>query len=201
MSAISASSELVPQPTVFSSAKGTVNLNSPIDLLVCDESASMLCGVRSAAARRGLNVIDCRSLEEALRLTSLCLPSVALIDVSWRSYQAANFLKELFGQHAQCKCVFMSASPSIAFAVKLTKLGASNYLPKSIGVDEILDIALDLKREIEIPSKPMNPERLVWEHVHRELLNNGNNISATARRLGMHRRSLQRRLNKSAPRE
>ncbi|MDP3142115.1 MAG: helix-turn-helix domain-containing protein, partial [Methylotenera sp.] len=83
-------------------------------------------------------------------------------------------------------------------AVEAIKLGATHYLAKPVDADEIVS-AFEKKNgdaEIELSSNPLSIDRLEWEHLQRVLAENGGNISATARSLNMHRRSLQRKLNK-----
>ena len=96
------------------------------------------------------------------------------------------------------RLVVLTGYSSIATAVQATKSGACNYLCKPAGIDEIL-AAFDDDASgggTAIPSEPISVERLEWEHIQRVLQDNGGNISATARALDMHRRTLQRKLQK-----
>lgn len=86
---------------------------------------------------------------------------------------------------------------SISTAVEAIKLGALNYLCKPADTEDILAaFNLEAVRDLKIPSNPPSVERLEWEHIQKVLQENGGNISATARSLGMHRRTLQRKLQK-----
>jgi two-component system, response regulator RegA len=98
----------------------------------------------------------------------------------------------------EASLVVLTGYSSIATAVEATKSGASNYLCKPASIDEVLAAfgAGDSAAEIEVPNDPISVERLEWEHIQRVLNDNDGNISATARALGMHRRTLQRKLQK-----
>ena len=98
----------------------------------------------------------------------------------------------------QSKIVVLTGFASISTAVEAIKQGAFNYLHKPATVKELLTAFEDANEEtpIEITEEPMSVERLEWEHIQRVLLENEGNISSTARALGMHRRTLQRKLQK-----
>lgn len=96
------------------------------------------------------------------------------------------------------KIVVLTGFASISTAVEAIKLGAFNYLHKPATINELLTAFEDTNEEatVEIAEVPMSVERLEWEHIQRVLLENEGNISSTARALGMHRRTLQRKLQK-----
>ena len=109
-----------------------------------------------------------------------------------------NALPGLLAAAPGASLVVLTGYSSIATAVEATKLGATNYLCKPAGIDEVLAAFVDPESglEVEVPSDPISVERLEWEHIQRVLNDNDGNISATARALGMHRRTLQRKLQK-----
>ena len=98
----------------------------------------------------------------------------------------------------ESRIVVLTGFASIPTAVEAIKLGAFNYLHKPATVKELLSAFEDNtdKSEMNIEEVPMSVERLEWEHIHRVLHENAGNISSTARALGMHRRTLQRKLQK-----
>lgn len=136
---------------------------APVDLLVQDESIVFQRGLSASAARRGLSVVSCRSFEESLRIASLCVPRICLVDVSWKTSDAAAALVHSLKQAQPCaEVILMTATPSIAAAVTSIKAGASNYLPKSLGPDAILKAILNVQDVPEVRTKPMNPDRVYW---------------------------------------
>jgi len=111
-----------------------------------------------------------------------------------------RYLHEL---DANTRIVVLTGYASIATAVEAIKLGAIHYLTKPADADEIV-IALHRVEgdpSVEIKDKPLSVRRLEWEHLQKVLIEHGDNISAAARALGMHRRTLQRKLEKRPVRE
>jgi two-component system response regulator RegA len=100
------------------------------------------------------------------------------------------------------RIVVLTGYASIATAVEAIKLGATHYLAKPVDADEILDAfgdAPDGGGPVEVDTRPLSVDRLEWEHIQRILAEHDGNVSATARSLGMHRRTLQRKLAKHPP--
>lgn len=132
-------------------------------------------------------------------------PEQAIIDLKIGDESGLTLVKRMAGAYPQCKMLVLTGYSSIATAVEAIKLGASNYLPKPANADEILQ-ALAGNSDTSTPETPLatsppSVDRLEWEHIQRVLLENDGNISATARALNMHRRTLQRKLQKRPVKE
>lgn len=149
-------------------------------------------------SRRGFATHACDSADEALAVCSKITPSHILLDLNMPGTSGLVVLPKLLEQAPDARLVVLTGYSSIATAVAATRAGAINYLCKPATVDEILR-AFEGEAETAMPDVPADPisvERLEWEHIQRVLSENDNNISATARALGMHRRTLQRKLQK-----
>ncbi|MCP3674331.1 MAG: response regulator [Gammaproteobacteria bacterium] len=121
-----------------------------------------------------------------------------LLDLKLESDSGLQWIKSIRESNAHCRLLLVTGYASISTAVEAIKLGADDYLAKPITAREIL-IHLQkqtIDPDIEISKKPMSVERLEWEHIQKVLQDNDGNISASARALGMHRRTLQRKLLK-----
>jgi two-component system response regulator RegA len=107
-------------------------------------------------------------------------------------------IKELRALNSEMNIVMLTGFASIATAVEAVKLGANQYLAKPVNAEEILEAfrKLDGNEDHDIHSTPLTVDKLEWEHINRILNENSGNISATARALNMHRRTLQRKLQK-----
>lgn len=121
-----------------------------------------------------------------------------LLDLRLGEESGLSILEEIRRALPNARILILTGYSSIATAVEAIKLGADNYLPKPAGAEEILR-ALEASPEdsvAEIPEQSPSLDRLEWEHIQRVLNSNNGNISASARELGMHRRTLQRKLAK-----
>ena len=114
------------------------------------------------------------------------------------SRRGLSLVKELKLLNPQLEIIMLTGYSSISTAVEAIKLGAINYFCKPVEVDEILQAFSDSDsvNEISLPENPTSLDRLEWEHIQKTLQANDGNISASARILGMHRRTLQRKLQK-----
>ena len=138
---------------------------------------------------------------EAARQTTI---DFAVVDLRMPGRGGLDVVRDLLALHAAAKIVVLSGFGSIATAVDAVRLGAINFLPKPADADDILNA---FRRSDATESEPTEQEhdvpslaRAEWEHIHRVLADCDGNISEAARRLGIHRRSLQRKLRKRAPR-
>jgi len=169
----------------------------PRILLVDDDP--IFSGVMARGfARRGFAVHCAASAGEAVVACSRFEPSHILLDLHMPDTSGLVALPELLRLAPRARLVVLTGYSSIATAVEATKAGALNYLCKPATIDEIL-AAFDggaYQSSTEVPADPISVDRLEWEHIQRVLQDNGGNISATARALGMHRRTLQRKLQK-----
>jgi two-component system response regulator RegA len=129
---------------------------------------------------------------------------LAVIDLRMPGKPGLMLLQELKRLNPATKCLILSGFGSIATAIDAIRLGATNFLPKPADADDILNAFARAGTEIEVPEAEEDIPvptlaQAEWEHIHRILSDCGGNISEAARRLGIHRRSLQRKLRKRAP--
>ena len=126
----------------------------------------------------------------------------AVVDMRLEDGSGLELVKEIQKISPQTKSLLLTGYGNIATAVAAIKSGAIDYLPKPAEIDQIYD-ALTNSKEIlpPPPENPMTADRIRWEHIQRVFIQCNRNVSETARRLRMHRRTLQRILNKHAPRE
>lgn len=167
-----------------------------IFLLVDDDQA--LCHVlERALARRGHQAYSAQNIDSALQLVHQHTFTKAVVDLKLAQESGLTLIRELKEQQPSLDIVMLTGYSSISTAVEAIKLGALNYLCKPADTEDIL-AAFNLSGEtsLSIPSNPPSVDRLEWEHIQKVLQENDGNISATARRLGMHRRTLQRKLQK-----
>ncbi|WP_246119259.1 response regulator transcription factor [Aliikangiella coralliicola] len=123
---------------------------------------------------------------------------VVLLDLKLDSDSGLRWIKKIKVSNPQSRIILLTGYASISTAVEAIKLGADDYLAKPITAREILEHLQEknLGEETPINPKPMSVDRLEWEHIQKVLSDNQGNISASARALGMHRRTLQRKLAK-----
>ena len=170
-------------------------------LLLVDDDTTF-CKVLSAAlARRGFAVTVAHSVEQAIPFAESNPPEFAVVDLKMDGASGLAMVKRLHGLDPNTRIVVLTGYASIATAVEAIKLGATQYLAKPANADEIV-AAFDHAPDSNAPLKtqPTQIENLEWEHIQRVLREHDDNISATARALNMHRRTLQRKLAKPPPR-
>lgn len=172
-------------------------MNSPCLLIVDDDTT--FAGILSRAlTRRGYNVVTASNGTEALSRCHEHQPAQAVVDLKLETESGLNLLPQLKAINPDLQVLILTGYSSISTAVEAIKMGATNYLCKPASVDDILS-AFEQSApnpEVLINETPPSVERLEWEHIQRVLAENDGNISATARSLGMHRRTLQRKLQK-----
>ncbi|MFQ5344459.1 MAG: response regulator transcription factor [Mariprofundus sp.] len=174
---------------------------NPVMLVVDDDT--VFCKILTQALqRKGIESIQAHSADDAMGLIEQVQFTHAVIDLNLGSGDSGLFvLRYLAEAQPLCRSLMLTGFASIATAVEATKSGADQYLPKPATIDEIL-AAFDQSIEPPTPSIPNqspSPKRLEWEYIQRTLLKNRGNITATAKELGMHRRTLQRKLAKHPP--
>jgi two-component system, response regulator RegA len=175
-----------------------VNLKQPVDFLVVDDDEVFRNVLTRTLERRDFSVEQANSGEDALNKLASVAPQRILLDLSMPGESGLRTLPKLKHAAPGAQIVVLTGYASIATAVDAIKLGALNYLTKPADVTAILN-AFALRPEehpAEIPEDPMSVDRLEWEHIQRVLAEHDGNISATARALKMHRRTLQRKLAK-----
>ncbi len=168
------------------------------DLLLVDDD-EMYCRVMGQAlAKRGFKVQVAHNADEAITLSKEQAPEYAVVDLNMPGSSGLVLVKHLIALDPHTRIVILTGFSSIATAVEAIKLGAIHYLSKPADADEV--IAAFHREEgdtdIEVATHPLSVNRLEWEHIQKILSDHDGNISATARALNMHRRTLQRKLQK-----
>lgn len=167
-------------------------------LIVDDDEAFRLVLLR-AFQRRGLEAVQAADAAAARSQAAAEAPDACILDLRLGQDSGLRLLPELLRLRPGLKVVVLTGYASIATAIEAVKQGAVNYLPKPADVGEILaalEPAGPLPAGMVLESAPMSVDRLEWEHIQKVLAEHGGNISETARSLGMHRRTLQRKLQK-----
>jgi len=172
-------------------------------LLLVDDDTTFASLFGRALERRGIDSMHAADAEAARTLISQLRFTHAVIDLNLGGGDSGLVvLRHLRAEQPACRAVILTGFASIATAVEATRSGAVHYLPKPATVDEVLALLAEgpAEQDPPIPDRPLHPRRLEWEYIQRVLLEHDGNISATARALGMHRRTLQRKLAKYPPR-
>jgi two-component system, response regulator RegA len=183
----------------------TLNTDHPQSLMVVDDDQILRERLARAFARRGFEVRTADSADAAAALAREDSPEMAIVDLKMPGRSGLELVRDLRGIDEATRVVVLTGYGSIATAIEAVKLGATNYLSKPADVDDILAAFERGEQPALVPSshsyKAPSLARAEWEHINRVLADCGGNISEAARRLGIHRRSLQRKLQKYAPRE
>jgi len=171
-------------------------------LLVIDDDAAWRSVVGRALAARGYEVLTAESVEVGLQLAQTGKLAGAIVDLRLPGESGLDAVVRLRALSPELPIVVLTGYASIATAVEAVKLGATHYLARPVEVDAILQAfgrtAGDTR--VAAPEQPLSVERLEWEYIQKVLLEQAGNVSATARTLGMHRRTLQRKVAKRPPR-
>lgn len=164
-------------------------------LLLVDDDITFCQVLCLALGKRGFAVTVAHSVEQALPLARADPPEYAIVDLKMGGTSGLTLIRALFELDPATRIVVLTGYASIATAVEAVKLGATQYLSKPANADEIV-AAFGHIASTEAPLNTQIPtvKQLEWDHLQRVLLENQGNISATARALKMHRRSLQRKL-------
>lgn len=171
-------------------------------ILLVDDDEVFREQLGRAFSRRGFDVSLAASATEALDSLDSGTPDRAIVDLRMPGGDGLELLRDLRAAAPSIRIVVLTGYGSIAAAIEATRLGATNFVSKPADVDDILAAfekgeaaPLEESRAYQAPSLA----RAEWEHINRVLHDCGGNISETARRLGIHRRSLQRKLEKYPP--
>ena len=168
-------------------------------LFIVEDDAAFARTLRRSFERRGYTVQHASSHEEVKALLASSNPEFAVVDLKLNG-EASGLacVQTLHAHSADMLIVVLTGFASIATAVEAVKLGACHYLAKPSNTDDI-EAAFTRatgNAEVELTNRPTSIKTLEWEHIHETLAETGFNISETARRLGMHRRTLARKLGK-----
>lgn len=167
-------------------------------LLLVDDDETFCSVMSRALENRGFRVKVAHTTAEALDGIRNDPPEYAVIDLKMPDQSGLKLVSALKALDDQTRIVVLTGYASIATAVEAVKLGATYYLSKPADADDIVAaFRHDAGNEsAPVSEKALSVNRLEWEHINRVLNENHGNVSATARALGMHRRTLQRKLNK-----
>ncbi len=165
-------------------------------LLVVDDDPVFNRVLVRALGQRGFDTYGATDSEAALELAHDHSPEFIVLDLNLGGESGLKLIRPLLEASPDARILVLTGYASIATAVDAVKLGAMQYLAKPADVDAIIRAlhAEDVVIEDSVPEAPMSVDRLEWEHIQRVLAEHEGNISATARALKMHRRTLQRKL-------
>ncbi len=166
-------------------------------VLLVDDDEAFTDAMSRGFQRRGFSVTAVHSADEALVRCPTVKPSHIVLDLNMPGTSGLRALPDLVRAAPDARVLVLTGYSSIATAVEAMQAGAVNYLCKPASVEEVI-VAFDGPQSgsAEVPHQPPSVDRLEWEHIQRVLGEHEGNISATARALGMHRRTLQRKLQK-----
>lgn len=172
-------------------------------LLLVDDDATFRQVLGSALEKRGFAVSSAEDVETASALAVANPPEYAVIDLKMPGPSGLVLVQRLKELDAETRIVMLTGYASIATAVEAIKLGATHYLAKPADADDIVAALMRSEGDPHLPvsGNPLSVDRLEWEHIQKVLNEHDGNISATARALKMHRRTLQRKLAKRPVRE
>lgn len=166
-------------------------------LLLVEDDATLSSRLAVALQERGFTVHAAASVAQAIALLTTVEPAYALVDIRLQDGSGLDVVRALRQAHASARIIVMSGYASLPIAVSATKLGADDVLTKPVDADEIVDTLRAPRGTLPPPPEhPARPEEKEWEHIRSVLTDTGNNLSDTARRLSMHRRTLQRILRR-----
>ena len=176
-------------------------------LLLVDDDVTFVRVLARALGSRGFEVITATSFDEARALARRHHPRYCVLDLKLGEDNGLRLIPELHTLVPDIRVLLLTGYASIATAVEAIKRGAHDYLAKPVDADAVVRALLDGDNDSDdsdlpdAPEQPLALRRLEWEHIQRVLTECDGNISETARRLGMHRRTLQRKLSKHPVRE
>ena len=171
-------------------------------LLILDDDAPLRNRLCRAMDTRGFTVMDAGTVSDGIDLVRKAAPAYAILDMKLDDGTGLSLVPELRKKSADCRIIMLTGFGNIATAVAAVKAGALDYLPKPADPDQIAAALLQTGGDLPPPPQdPMSADRVRWEHIQRVYEQCGRNVSETARRLRMHRRTLQRILSKHAPRD
>ena len=170
-------------------------------LLILDDDEPFLRRLSRAMEKRGFEVTAVGTIAAGMAATFANPPAYAVVDLRLEDGNGLDVVEALRDRRADAKIVVLTGYGAIATAVAAVKIGALDYLSKPADANDVTTalLATDQERP-ELPENPMSADRVRWEHIQRIYELCDRNVSETARRLDMHRRTLQRILAKRCPR-
>jgi two-component system, response regulator RegA len=179
----------------------TVDLPADRSLLIVEDDRSFLQRLARAMEIRGFTVTTAETVADGLLRVEQAAPAFAVVDMRLADGNGLDVISALKQRRPDARGIILTGYGNIATAVNAVKLGAVDYLSKPADADDVVTALLAPVGEApEPPENPMSADRVRWEHIQRVYELCGRKVSETARRLNMHRRTLQRILAKRAPR-
>jgi two-component system response regulator RegA len=170
-------------------------------LLIVDDDRPFLQRLARAMEARGYAVETAETVAEGLVKVETVAPAYAVVDMRLADGNGLDVIEGLRRRNPDARAIILTGYGNIATAVSAVKMGAVDYLAKPADADEVhAALTRDPESRAEPPENPMSADRVRWEHIQRVYELCERNVSETARRLNMHRRTLQRILAKRAPR-
>ena len=170
-------------------------------LLIVEDDKPFLERLARAMETRGFAVTSCDSVAEGLAQIGKSAPAFAVVDLRLGDGNGLDVVSALKKKRPEARAIILTCYGNIATAVTAVKMGAVDYLAKPADADDVVAALLaTVTVKSEPPQNPMSADRVRWEHIQRIYEMCNRNVSETARRLNMHRRTLQRILAKRAPR-
>jgi len=169
-------------------------------MLIVDDDGPLRDRLARAMEKKGFQVTQAESVDKGVRITKNSPPAFAIIDLRLTDGSGLEVVKEIRRNRQESRIIMLTGYGNIPTAVAAVKAGAIDYIPKPVDADDVESALLaSPESKAKPPENPMSADRVKWEHIHRifELCNR--NVSETARRLKMHRRTLQRILSKRSP--
>ena len=169
-------------------------------LLIVDDDNPFRERLSRAMEKKGFQVAQAESVKNGIESVKLKKPAFAVVDLRLNDGNGLEVVKEIQSSNSNSRIIMLTGYGNIPTAVAAIKQGAIDYLAKPADADDVEKALLaEPNKKASPPENPMSADRVKWEHIHRvfELCNR--NVSETARRLKMHRRTLQRILSKRSP--
>ncbi len=177
-----------------------IKLPADKTLLLVDDDKPFLTRLARAMEIRGFEVRMAESVAEGIAQVNKAPPGYAVVDLRLADGNGLDVIETLHSARPDARAVVLTGYGNIATAVTAVKLGAIDYLAKPADADAVYGALVgDKDNRTLLPDNPMSADRVRWEHIQRVYELCGRNVSETARRLNMHRRTLQRILAKRAP--
>ena len=169
-------------------------------LIIVDDDIPFRERLARAMERKGFEVLQAESAEKAIELVKSKKPGFAVVDLRLGDGNGLDIVKEIQASNPTSRIIMLTGYGNIPTAVAAIKEGAIDYLAKPVDADDVEKALLaDSSTKAAPPENPMSADRVKWEHIHRVFELCDRNVSETARRLKMHRRTLQRILSKRSP--
>ena len=169
-------------------------------LLIVDDDGPFRDRLSRAMEKKGFQVTQAESVEQGIKKARNLPPAFAVVDLRLSDGNGLEVVKEIQKIKKNSRIILLTGYGNIPTAVAAVKAGAIDYFPKPADADDVENALLaSPETKAKPPENPMSADRVKWEHIHRVFELSNRNVSETARRLKMHRRTLQRILSKRSP--